>query len=88
MKAFYKVGTSISYKGIPKYLAKVHIWGTFLTYGIIGFHMFTQNMDGQLYYEILTDHLFENASRIMPSCWTFQQNNDLKHMAKETFRLL
>jgi len=88
MKAFHKVGTSVPYKGIPKHPAKVHVWDAFSVRGTIGFHMFTQNMDGQLYHEILTDHLFENASRVMPKCWTFQQNNDSKHRAKETSKLL
>ena len=50
--------------------------------------MFTQNMDGQLYREILTDHLFENASRVMLKRWTFQQDNDLKYRTKEIFKLL
>ncbi len=68
MKAFHKVRTSVPYKRVPKHPAKIHIWDAFSTYGTIGFHMFTQNMDEQLYREILTDHLFENASRIMPSC--------------------
>ena len=88
MKTFHKVGTSIPCKGVSKHPAKVHVWGAFSAYGTIGFHMFTQNMDGRLYREILTDHLFENASRIMPSHWTFQQDNDLKHRAKLTVALL
>jgi hypothetical protein len=38
--------------------------------------------------EILTNHFFESASRIMPKRWVFQQDNDPKHMAKETSELL
>ena len=72
MKAFHKVGTSVPYKGVPKHPAKVHIWGAFSAYGTIGFHIFTQNMNGRLYHEIFTDHLFENAFRIMPLHWIFQ----------------
>ena len=72
MKAFHKVGTSVPFKGVPKHPAKVHVWGAFSAYGTISFHMFTQNMDGRLYREILTNHLFENASRIMPIRWTYQ----------------
>jgi len=67
MKVFHKVRTSVPYKGILKHPAKVHVWNAFSAYGIIGFHMFIQNMDGQLYREILTDYLFENAFRIIPS---------------------
>jgi transposase len=88
MKAFHKVGTSVPHKGVPKHPAKVHVWGAFSACGTIGFHMFTQNMDGRLYREILTNHLFENASRVMPSHWIYQQDNDPKHTAKETSKLL
>ena len=88
MPAFYKVGTDIPQKGVPKHPAKVHVWGAFSARGTIGFHMFTQNMDGPLYREILSNHLFENASRVMPKRWVFQQDNDPKHTAKETSNLL
>jgi len=88
MTAFHKVGTEIPQRGVPKHPAKVHVWGAFSARGTIGFHMFTQNMDGQFYREILTNHLFENAARIMPRRWVFQQDNDPKHTAKETRVLL
>jgi len=84
MTAFYKVGTTIPQKGVPKHPAKVHVWGAFSARGTIGFYMFTQNMDGPLYRKILTDHLFENASGVMPKRWVFQQDNDPKHTAMET----
>jgi transposase len=88
IKAFYKVGTEIPQRGVPKHPAKVHVWGAFSARGTIGFHMFTQNMDGQLYREILTNHLFENASKIMPKQWVFQMDNDPKHKAKKTGEFL
>jgi DDE superfamily endonuclease/Transposase len=88
MTAFHKVGTEVPQRGVPKHPAKVHAWGAFSAKGTIGFYLFTQNMDGSLYRQILTNHLFENASRVMPKRWVFQQDNDPKHKAKETMNLL
>lgn len=88
MTAFYKAGTDVPQKGVPKHPAKVHAWGAFSARGTIGFYIFTQNMDGSLYRDILTDNLFENASRVMPLRWVFQQDNDPKHTAKETAEFL
>src|SRR5205085_102928 len=85
---FTKLEQIFHKKGVPKHPAKVHVWGAFSARGTIGFHMFTQNMDGPLYREILTNHLFENASRVMPKRWIFQQDNDPKHTAKGTSDLL
>ena len=46
--------------------------------------MFTDTMDGNLYRQILSQHLVEDAPRIMGRGWIFQQDNDPKHTAGET----
>jgi len=84
INAFYKDGTSIPQKGVPKHPEKVHFWGAFSARGTIGFHMFTQNMNAEFYREILTNNLFENAHTIMGEHWVFQQDNDPKHRAIKT----
>ncbi len=42
-------------------------------------HMFTENLDHHLYYQILDDHLYDNANLIHSYRWVFQQDNDLKY---------
>ena len=45
-------------------------------------------MDGALYRKILNENLFDNANSIMGRHWVFQQDNDLKHSAKDTKKFL
>ncbi len=50
--------------------------------------MFTQNMDGELYREILTNNLFDQAYHLLREFWIFQQDNDSKHKARLIVSLL
>lgn len=84
----YKVGEDKPSRGIVKNPYKVHVWGAFCSKGVIGFHLFTENMNGELYREILTKNLFEQAQQVLGKKWTFQQDNDPKHTAKLTKALL
>ena len=45
----YKCGESIPRRVTVKHPFKVHVWGAFCAKGIVGFHMFTENMNGELY---------------------------------------
>jgi hypothetical protein len=71
-----------------KHPFKVHVWGAFCAKGTVGFHMFTENMNGELYREIINENLFEQATQVLGNRWTFQQDNDPKHRAKLTIALL
>ena len=84
----YKSGESKPRRVVVKHPFKVHVWGAFCAKGIVGFHMFTENMNGELYRNIITENLFEQASQVLGNRWTYQQDNDPKHRAKLTIALL
>ncbi len=87
-KVFYKAGTQPPQKPMVKHPYKVHAWGAFSAKGQVGFLLFTGIMDGAFYREILNENLFENAKYVMGRRWVFQQDNDPKHTARETKKLL
>lgn len=87
-KVRYKEGEIKPRRATVKHPFKVHVWGAFCARGIIGFHSFTENMNGELYRDILTKELFSKAQQIIGKTWTFQQDNDPKHRAKDTIALL
>lgn len=84
----YKVGSERPQRPMPKHSFKVHVWGAFSAKGPVGFHVFTGIMDGELYRKIITENLFDNAKEVMGRYWVFQQDNDPKHTAKATIKLL
>ena len=84
----YKLGEERPQLGTVKHSLRVHVWGAFCAQGTIGFHMFTENMNGELYRKILTENLFSNANKTLGRNWVFQQDNDPKHTARLTTTLL
>lgn len=87
-KVRYKSGEPKPRRATVKHPFKVHVWGAFCAKGVVGFHMFTENMNGELYREILTQNLFEQAHEVLGRTWIFQQDNDPKHRARLTIELL
>ena len=84
----YKSGEPRPRRATVKHPFKVHVWGAFCAKGTVSFHMFTENMNGELYREILTQNLFEQAHQVLGNGWIFQQDNDLKHRARLTVSLI
>ena len=84
----YKVDQEKPRRAIVKHPLKVYAWGAFCSQGAVGFHCFTENMNGELYRKILTKNLFSNASNLLGKSWIFQQDNDPKHTAKLTKELI
>jgi len=84
----YKIGEERPRRAVVKHPLKVHAWGAFCARGVVGFHCFIENMNGELYRDILTKNLFTSATRILGRRWSFQQDNDPKHRAKLTTILL
>jgi transposase len=83
----YKVGEARPHRPVVKHPYKVHLWAAFSRKGPIGFHLFTGIMNAQIYCQILTAHLFPNASEAGRQ-WRFQQDNCPIHTAKITSSLL
>ncbi|GES85240.1 uncharacterized protein LOC111106029 [Rhizophagus clarus] len=45
-----------------KHPFKIHVWGAISVKGKIGMHMFIENLDRNLYRQILNEHLYDNAN--------------------------
>ena len=66
-----------------KHAPKVHVWECFASAGVGRIHVFTENLDGKLYREILKKHLMKSAAKFWPQgLWHFQQDNDPKHTSR------
>ena len=61
------------------------IWGCFSSAGTEKLHIIEDKMNGAMYREILNDELLLSVNDLkLRRGWTFQQDNDLKHTAKDT----
>ena len=69
-------------KRIPKNRQKILVWGGFSIKGLVGYHSFTNIMDGTYYIQILQDHLIRNARKQFGRRWRLLQDNDPKHKSR------
>jgi transposase len=66
-----------------KHPPKIHVWGCMSAAGVGRIHVFTENLTGELYKEILKQHLMKSVEMFWPTgIWHFQQDNDPKHTSK------
>ena len=69
-------------KRIPKNRQKILVWSGFSIKDLVGYHSFTNIMDGAFYIQILQDHLIRNARKQFGRRWRLLQDNDPKHKSR------
>ena len=69
----YKIGEPKPRRATVKHPFKVHVWGAFFAKRTVGFHIFTENMNAELYREILNQNLFDQAYQLLGNRWIFQR---------------
>ena len=72
-----------------KHAPKVHVWGCMAAGGVGRIEVFTDNLDGPMYVQILKKHLMASRDMFWPNeQWYFQQDNDPKHTSKVATKYL
>ena len=59
-----------------KHSPKLHIWAAFSSMGTFPLCVFTRNLDGQFFVEILKWHLLDQARAFHGDSWILNQDND------------
>ena len=76
-----------------RFTPKVHVWGSIGYYFKTKLYFFEENMTAKLYQKIVSERLPPNlfasdCPEILKKKWYFLQDNDPKHKAKGSMKLL
>ena len=62
----------------------VMVWGAFNFNGVLPIVKISSSMNSSNYVQVLHENLIPNAEKYAGNDWTFQQDNDVVHVSKET----
>ena len=66
-----------------KHVPKIHAWAAFSSMGTFPLCIFTQNMDSDLFLQIMEGHLIAQANVFHENNWRLFMDNDPKHTSRK-----
>lgn len=75
--------------GTVKHDDRINVWGCFTAHSVGNLYLVDGILDQYQYHKILQEEMLPSAEKLFGSVnWTFQQDNDPKHTAKSTQKLI
>lgn len=79
---FARTAAEVQPKAKLSHPIKINVCAGITSKGVTRLYLFTENMTGELYKNILSSTLLPDAKKLLGKRWTLAQDNDKKHTSK------